>query len=288
MHYDCISKEYAPIYFVFGLPGSGKTKASEFIQKRIGGVHINADYVRETISTDLKFSTRDRITQARRMGAMAQMISEHGTTAIVDFVCPTLATRKAFRSMIKAPWNIHAICMNTIKKSRFSNTNAIWKNPVKKDKEGFVSFIEFGPWRGLEEFYQRIDEILCYKLDSRFYFSTDMSTAIIIGRFQGAFHEGHIYLIKEGFKRADQVLIYVRDTYDKNDEKNPEPFEVVKQRIRDYVWDHYPTWTNRLSIQRAPDITHVLYGRDVGYKVEQIAVPPEIAKISASEIRRQG
>jgi hypothetical protein len=36
-----------------------------------------------------------------------------------------------------------------------------------------------------------------------------------------------------------------------------------------------------------PDIEGVYYGRDVGYKVEQLSVPPEIAEISATKIREQ-
>jgi hypothetical protein len=36
-----------------------------------------------------------------------------------------------------------------------------------------------------------------------------------------------------------------------------------------------------------PDIEGVYYGRDVGYKVEQLSVPPEIAAISATKIREQ-
>jgi threonine synthase len=37
----------------------------------------------------------------------------------------------------------------------------------------------------------------------------------------------------------------------------------------------------------APNITGVYYGRDVGYKVEQIHLAPEIENISATEIRKQ-
>jgi len=36
-----------------------------------------------------------------------------------------------------------------------------------------------------------------------------------------------------------------------------------------------------------PDIEGVYYGRDVGYKVEQLSVPPEIAAISATKIREK-
>jgi len=48
-------------------------------------------------------------------------------------------------------------------------------------------------------------------------------------------------------------------------------------------------WMQRgmMKIIVIPDIEGVYYGRDVGYKVEQLSVPPEIAAISATKIREQ-
>jgi hypothetical protein len=45
--------------------------------------------------------------------------------------------------------------------------------------------------------------------------------------------------------------------------------------------------SDMMKIQILPDIEGVYYGRDVGYKVEQLQVPPEIAEISATKIREQ-
>ena len=42
-----------------------------------------------------------------------------------------------------------------------------------------------------------------------------------------------------------------------------------------------------MLVQILPDIEGVYYGRDVGYKVEQLQVPPEIAEISATKLRDQ-
>lgn len=48
-------------------------------------------------------------------------------------------------------------------------------------------------------------------------------------------------------------------------------------------------WIRRgmMSIMSIPDIEGVYYGRDVGYKVERIEVPTEVASISATAIREQ-
>ena len=45
--------------------------------------------------------------------------------------------------------------------------------------------------------------------------------------------------------------------------------------------------TGMMLVQILPDIEGVYYGRDVGYNVEQLQVPPEIAAISATKLRDQ-
>lgn len=62
----------------------------------IGAVHLNADEIRKEIHKDLGFSIEDRIEHSRRMGVLCDIITRSGVYAIADFVCPTLATRKAF------------------------------------------------------------------------------------------------------------------------------------------------------------------------------------------------
>jgi len=48
-------------------------------------------------------------------------------------------------------------------------------------------------------------------------------------------------------------------------------------------------WINRgfMKIIIIPDIEAICYGRDVGYAIEQIEVPKEIAEISATKLREQ-
>ena len=107
---------------IMGLPGSGKTYLASRLAKRLKGIHLNADRVRETLSKDLGFSIQDRIEQARRMGAMAELIKENGVLTIADFVCPTPETREAFDADF-------TIWMNTIKEGRFEDTNKLFVPP---------------------------------------------------------------------------------------------------------------------------------------------------------------
>mgnify|MGYP000468431894 FL=1 len=53
--------------------------------------------------------------------------------------------------------------------------------------------------------------------------------------------------------------------------------------------DECREWMNdgMLKLMVIPDIEGVYYGRDVGYKIEQLSVPEEVAAISATKIREQ-
>ena len=55
---------------IFGLPGSGKTTLAKPFAELIGGVHINADIIRQTYN-DWDFSEEGRKRQALRMRYIA-------------------------------------------------------------------------------------------------------------------------------------------------------------------------------------------------------------------------
>ena len=44
-------------------------------------------------------------------------------------------------------------------------------------------------------------------------------------------------------------------------------------------------YKNRIQVTLVPNITNICYGRGVGYKIEEIVLPEEIQKISATKIR---
>jgi phosphopantetheine adenylyltransferase len=107
---------------------------------------------------------------------------------------------------------------------------------------------------------------------------------LFIGRYQ-ALHEGHKYLFRSKISEGLPVLIAIRDV--PTDEKNPfTPNDVIDMFLAD---DECRLWMNdgMLKIMVIPDIEGVYYGRDVGYKIEQLTVPEEVAAISATKIREQ-
>ena len=109
---------------ICGLPGSGKTTLAKSFSDLIGGIHINADEVRKKYEgydkKNWDFSIEGRLKQAERMKMVSDGVLLSGKMPVVDFVCPTEQTRKIFES---DPIKVFTIWMDTIKESKYKNTN---------------------------------------------------------------------------------------------------------------------------------------------------------------------
>lgn len=111
-----------------GLPGAGKTYLAQYIleqlQNNIKSVTwLNADIIRKKYN-DWDFSYEGRIRQAERMKVFAS--DAHTDYVICDFVCPLPEMREIF----DADWTIW---VDTIKESRYENTNKAFIPPEKYD-----------------------------------------------------------------------------------------------------------------------------------------------------------
>lgn len=247
---------------IIGLPGSGKTELAKALKQRINAIHLNADEVRATVNSDLGFTPEDRVEQARRMGEMARLIANQGVAhVIVDFVCPTDLTRAAFGTPDVL------IFMDTIEESRFEDTNKMFQKPEHFDFK-FINH-EF-------DADKKAKHIINWRKDLH---DWSEPTTLMLGRYQ-PWHEGHHALYIEAGKRTRQVLLGVRNTY-KTSEKDPLTFDEVKGYISkdEFMED--------ALVLRLPNITNIVYGRDVGYKVEQVKLGDEIESISATEKRKE-
>ncbi len=246
---------------IIGLPGSGKTELAKALKERINAIHLNADEVRATVNSDLGFTLEDRLEQARRMGEMARLIAKQGVApVIVDFVCPTELTRAAFGK----PDIL--VFMDTLAEGRFEDTNKMFERPTEFD----VSFISHN---------LNADAKASHIIKKFGLHDWSAPTTLMLGRYQ-PWHEGHHALYKEAGKRTYQVLLGVRNTYNTS-EKDPLTFDEVKGYIaKDDFMDG-------ALVLRLPNITNIVYGRDVGYKIEQVDLGAEIHAISATEKRKQ-
>jgi hypothetical protein len=101
----------------------------------------------------------------------------------------------------------------------------------------------------------------------------------MLGRYQ-PWHEGHHALYLQAGMRTNQVLLGVRNTHNTS-EKDPLTFDEVKGYIAkdEFMKD--------AMVLRLPNITNIVYGRDVGYKIEQVDLGADIHAISATEKRKQ-
>jgi hypothetical protein len=243
------------ITLIIGLPGSGKTTLATLLVAKTNSIHLNADQIRAELSSDLGFTIQDRIEQARRIGAIARLLSNQGKDVVVDFICPTEQTRQAFGFADKIVW------MDRIEEGRYQDTNSIWEDPIKYDL--------------------RIKSNLTVEQEVELVISAfhlvdwTQPTTLLLGRYQ-PWHDGHSALKVEAHKRTKQVVVGVRSTHNTSP-KDPYSFSEVESFIKEKDPNAF--------VVKFPNITNIVYGRDVGYQIEKVELSADIESISATDIR---
>ena len=244
---------------VMGLPGAGKSYLSRILAPMIEGVWLNADEVRKE-ADDWDFTMQGRLRQAERMNKKADDAISQGKNVIADFICPTEKTREHFEPD-------YTVFMNTIDSGRYKDTNKIFESPGKVD-------FEVKEQRGELYALQIADDLFGYTWDNK------KPTAQMLGRWQ-PWHEGHQKIFEEAIQKTGQVNIMVRDVHGLGD--NPFAFEEVKKRIESAL----TSYRHRVQVTLVPNITDIFYGRDVGYNIEEINLPENVKKVSATTIRSE-
>ena len=108
-----------------GLPGAGKTTLANELATLIKTKRLNADEVRRA-ANDWDFSEEGRKRQAKRMSDSAVKLKSEGNNVVADFICPTPEARSLFPAD-------YTIWVDTIKKGRFDDTNAMFVKPENYD-----------------------------------------------------------------------------------------------------------------------------------------------------------
>ncbi len=108
-----------------GLPGAGKTTLANELAKLIDSKRLNADEIRKA-ANDWDFSEEGRKRQSKRMANNALKLKGEGNNVIADFICPTPEARNLFPAD-------YVVWLDTIKESRFEDTNQMFVKPEKYD-----------------------------------------------------------------------------------------------------------------------------------------------------------
>jgi len=275
---------------IMGLPGAGKTYFAERLKtflEQNGDIFkvspdkllnyegipdhamlkvtvdwFNADDVRKRFN-DWDFSREGRIRQSLRMFDFA--VACTGEFVICDFVAPLPEMRHNF----KADWTIW---MDTIDAGRYEDTNRAFVPPdvydfriTEQDAEKWVEFVGTHILEGRR----------------RPRFDWKAPTVEQLGRWQ-PWHAGHRALFEKLIQRTGQVCIMIRDCQGWQD-SNPFAIDQVKNAIKR---DLDPLYQGQFEILVVPNITHIGYGRGVGYTIEEEKFDESITSISGTAIRK--
>ena len=104
-------------------------------------------------------------------------------------------------------------------------------------------------------------------------------TTQMLGRFQ-PWHQGHTELFKRALSKTGQVIILLRES----DGTDSNPF-TIEQRIN-VIKDALSAYAGQFEVIPVPNITHISYGRKVGYNIEQESFDEKIERISSTDIRK--
>lgn len=259
------------IYWLTGLPCSGKTTIANEISRHIYAEILDGDDIREFMkNTD--FSPEGREKHMLSVAELAHRFSQYNNV-IVALVSPI----KDVRDRIKKKYsNIIEVfidcsineCINRDVKGMYEKA----LNGEIKDFTGVDAPYE-KPIDSLtvDTFDLTVDECV-NKILNHTHFEHPYS--LFIGRWQ-PLHDGHKKLFDEIRKEGKQILIGIRNTG--IDAINPysvrERIEMIKKEIPD------------AEFIVLPDIGEVCYGRGVGYDIREIHLDKKVEAISATEIR---
>ncbi|MFA6754139.1 MAG: adenylyl-sulfate kinase [Candidatus Paceibacterota bacterium] len=92
-----------PIIWLTGQSGSGKTSIANTLQQKIGGVVLDGDEMRSSISMGLGFTKEDRETNNLRIARLAKVLSKK-SPVIVSVIAPFEDARRKIDEIAKPFW----------------------------------------------------------------------------------------------------------------------------------------------------------------------------------------
>lgn len=263
------------IFWLTGLPCSGKTTVAKELAKHIHAEILDGDDIRKIIkNTD--FSLEGRKNHMMSVAEFASILSKYNNV-IVSLVSPL----KEVRDEIK---------------NRYPNLTEIYvyadlETCKKRDDKGMYKLAMEGKiknFTGVDAEYQAPDPNITTTVDTTKLnvqecvkkilekHHVPQKYSLFIGRWQ-PLHRGHMALFDKMRQEGRKILIGIRNTG--IEEQNPysveERIEMIKKQVPD------------AKVIVLPDIEAVCYGRKVGYEIKEIKLGDDLEKISATKIREQ-
>lgn len=264
------------IFWLTGLPCSGKTTIAKELSKHINAEILDGDDIRK-ITDNQDFSPEGRKKHMLGVAEFAYRMSKY-TNVVVALVSPIKAVREEIKKKNPNLVEIWVKCdLDECKRrdvkgmynkalkgeiKNFTGVDAPYEEPTVtgENKTTFVDTTTL-------DVKQCVDIILTRHYENK-------KHSLFIGRWQ-PLHEGHMALFDQVRKEGKNILIGIRDTG--IDEKNPfsiqERIAMIKTKVPD------------AEVVVVPDIEEVCYGRKVGYGIREVRLDDEIEKISATKIR---
>lgn len=151
---------FGKIIWFFGLPCSGKTTLADhlchtFDVRDMKNHRLDGDVVRKKFTKDLGFSIEDRFENIRRMGYLADALSQHGINVIASFVTPLRAYR-FFLERLLGDRVIFIECGCGIEKCMERDVKGMYEKALFgeiKNFTGLTSLYEKGPGALYDNYY---------------------------------------------------------------------------------------------------------------------------------------
>ena len=262
------------IFWLTGLPCSGKTTIAKELAKNIHAEILDGDDIRKLIKND-DFSLEGRKNHMMSVAEFASILSKYNNV-VVSLVSPMKSVREEIKKKYQNLIEIYVYAdIETCKKR---DCKGLYKLALEGKIKNFTGVDgayeepDINSTTTIDTTKMNVKECIKKILKKH---HTPNKYSLFIGRWQ-PLHKGHLALFDKMRQEGRQILIGIRNTG--INEQNPFSVEERVQQIKNQVPD--------AKFVVLPDIEAVCYGRKVGYEVKEIKLGDELEKISATEIRK--
>ncbi len=260
------------IYWLTGLPCSGKTTIAKKLARHLSAEILDGDDIR-AITSNGDFSREGRARHMKSVAAMAYLLSKY-TNVIVALVSPLRSVRDEIKKKYSNLYEIYLECDPLVCQDR--DVKGMYARAVRGEIENFTGVQDQYEEPTNPDIVLRTDRnSISECIDQILTLHDNKPKALLIGRWQ-PLHEGHKWLIEQVQNKGHGVLLGIRHT--PINRANPYSVQERIGMIREMFGDS-------VEYVILPDIAGVYYGRDVGYEVEELKPPHQIAAVRATKIR---